>query len=106
MPGTMRDLYVCSGMACTDCTMLIANGESPVEMSHADSEAWLMSVSERNDGYHMVLGMPSEEHNETCTVGDRNAGCDCEHIDFTWSACDVCGQNNGGERYAVSFFKM
>lgn len=102
----MKDTYVCSGYACSDCVQLIANGESPVDISQADSEAWLTSVSERNDGYQVTLGMPVEEHNETCTETDRDYGCDCETVSFTWSSCDVCGGNQGGSRDAVSFFKV
>ncbi len=32
--------------------------------------------------------------------------CECENEGFSWSSCDVCGSNLGGDRYAVTFWKI
>jgi hypothetical protein len=32
--------------------------------------------------------------------------CECERDTFSWSACDTCNGNPGGERHAVSFWKI
>lgn len=40
------------------------------------------------------------EHSEHCTEEDREEGCDCTWIDFSWSSCDGCGCPLAGEREA------
>ena len=40
------------------------------------------------------------EHSEHCTEEDREEGCDCTRIDFSWSSCDGCGCPLAGEREA------
>lgn len=115
MPGTMADKYVCSGYCCTDCLFYVAYGDVPTDISQADIDAWLTEVTSRNDGFSVVLGMPTDEHNDTCPRRNpcgldecdcSEVECDCETISFSSRQCDVCGSNLGGERHAVSFFKM
>jgi hypothetical protein len=104
----MTDTFVCAGWACTDCIILIANGETPPELTGDEADAWLAAVSDRNAGYHVAPGMFREDHACTDeagrTAGDNGGDCDCETLAFTWSACDVCGSNLGGERHAVTFW--
>lgn len=104
---TARDTYTCNGWACVDCLMWLANGEAPVDMSQEDVTAWRAKVDARNAGYDITLGMLSEDHDDACPRkhGDTDVECDCEIDTFSWSACDVCGSNLGGERHAVSFWK-
>lgn len=70
----MNDKYTCNGWACTDCVMLLANGESPTEMSEAEASAWEEEISQRNAGYNIALGMLREDHdcatNYTVTTSD------------------------------------
>lgn len=106
----MNDTYICSGWACTDCLMLLANGESPPEMTEAELAAWQENIDTRNAGYNITLGMLREDHE--CideagqTASDLGGECECEINTFSWSACDVCGSSLGGERHSVSFFKV
>jgi hypothetical protein len=104
------DEYTCSGWACTDCLILLANGEVPADLSESEAAAWQEQISERNDGYNLTLGMLREEHScrdsEGRTASDLGGECDCEVNSFSWSPCDVCAAHMGGERHAVSFWKI
>ena len=106
----MTDTYVCSGWACSDCLSELANGESPADLSADGIAERNAMISARNAGYDITLGLLREDH--TClnsdgqTAGDLGGECDCEVNTFSWSPCDVCGSNLGGERHAVSFFKI
>ena len=107
----MNDEYTCSGWACVDCLMEIANGESPADLSEDEIAARDAEISARNAGYRITLGLPREQHSCTEDFGGKvayevGAECDCETNEFSWSACDVCGSNLGGERHAVSFWKI
>lgn len=86
--------------ACQTCLFLTANGEcDPDDVAeiagyqrwHADHPEW-----------HLALG---GEHRDTCTEVDRNAGCDCDDLGFSWRSCDVCGVNLGGDRYQLTAFR-
>jgi hypothetical protein len=98
----MPDTYICSGWACTDCTVLIANGESPADLSEPDLAAYLARIDENTDGYNLTLGLARDEHSCDGTADE----CDCERLTFTWELCDMCASNSGGERHAVSFWKI
>jgi hypothetical protein len=104
------DEYTCGGWACTDCLILLANGDAPAELDEAELAAWLAEIDTRNAGYQITLGLLREDHACTDEAGqteaDRGGECECEVQSFSWSACDVCGSNLGGERHAVSFFKV
>ena len=106
----MTDEYTCSGWACTDCLMELANGESPVDLSEEELAERQAGIQARNAGYNLTLGMLREEHSCVDDAGqteaDRGGECDCEVNTFSWSPCDVCGSNLGGERHAVSFWKI
>jgi hypothetical protein len=152
----MPDEFTCSGWACTDCIMLLANGDTSGTRDHlSESEfaAWEREIETRNAGYNITCGMGREEHacatnftvttedgkeydyratdaedardklefdqsytsqspivsvteHELATRGDLGGECECETDSFSWSPCDVCGGNLGGERHAVSFWKI
>lgn len=106
----MSDTYTCSGWCCTDCLILLANGEAPADLTESEVTAWQEQIDLRNHGYNLTLGMLREEHSCTNangqTAGDLGGECDCEVNSFSWSPCDVCGSNLGGERHAVSFWKV
>lgn len=72
-----------AGWACQDCTVLIANGDAPCDLGPAELAGYLDRVERRTGDLHVV-------------VGD-------DHDDFSWSPCDVCGGNLGGDRHRVHF---
>jgi len=43
--------------------------------------------------HHMCEGLKSDGY-----------GCDCEKRDFSWSPCDGCGSNLGGDRHAFTIW--
>jgi hypothetical protein len=56
---------------------------------------------------HVTPGMSLEEHSEECVnTPDGHFECDCEAREFSWSACDGCGDHHGGARYAVTGWSM
>lgn len=95
------------GWACSDCTMLLANGETPPEMDERETAAWLAEIDRRTEGFDVTLG---GEHEDDCDNLDADGGwvggsdCYCERQEFSWSSCDVCGSRLGGSRDAVTFF--
>lgn len=92
-----------TGWICTDCMMLLANGEAPPEMSEEETAAWLASIDDETE---MTPGLLAEEHDEDCPNhgGWQGVECSCERQEFSWSACDSCGSHLGGERHAVTFW--
>lgn len=68
--------------ACHDCAHLIANGETPVDLTEAETEAYFAAI-----GTDVLWGWGRSDEDE--------------YIDFSWSACDVCGSTLGGARHGV-----
>jgi len=103
--------YVCGGWACTDCLILLANGEDPVDsMTEAEISAWHKDIRRKNRYRDVTLGLAREEHACTADFGGMTAGeaggeCDCETRTFSSMSCDHCGSTLAGERHAISFFK-
>lgn len=97
------------GAACTDCLMLLANGETPPEMTEEETEKYLSRVdSSAGEGMYWDVG---GEHADDCPnmrdgewVG--NTDCTCEDLGFSWSPCDVCRRPLGGSRHAVHYFSV
>lgn len=85
---------------CQDCMMLLANGETPPEMSEEETAAWLDSLSDEE----MMPGFGADEHDEDCpNHGDWiGADCSCETVEFSWRPCDSCRSGLGGSRYAAT----
>lgn len=94
-----------TGWICTDCLMLLANGETPPEMSEEETAEYLARVEE--DDCETTLGLLWEEHEEGCTNRDASEWveeCYCDEQTFSWSACDMCRSGLGGARHAVTFW--
>lgn len=163
----MTDEYVCSDWCCQDCRILLANGDTPADLTEEGTAAWLAEIEARSAGYRITLGMPIEDHecrfNYTANVWvdgrprfwvrwyralrNRPDGtevvqfraddmpealeriedmegpralvrdieshelqkvddCECEHDSSPWSACGVCDSYPGGDRYAMSWWKI
>lgn len=80
-----------SGEMCVDCLVLLANGETPAEMSERETEEWLAAIDRawpESEGWHLAPA----------------CGEDCEG-GFSWSSCDVCGSRLGGDRHDVAAWR-
>lgn len=97
-----EDTQCAPGWACVDCTILHANGEAPTDMSPDDYAEWEVGVTASAHGYNFTLGMMSDEHADTCTPDDREAGCDCEHDTFRRFDCVMCSRRIAGEAHAIT----
>lgn len=87
---------------CSDCMMLLCNGETPPGMSEEETAAWLARVK-GNGSTRVTTG----RHTAVCGCDDWDTDdhrYGCEHDEFSWSACDVCHSHLGGERHAVTFW--
>ncbi len=51
------------GWACTDCIMLLANGETPPDLSEAETATWLADIERHTEGLDVVCG---GEHEDFC----------------------------------------
>lgn len=84
---------------CTDCVQHAANGEcggcDPTS-GHDRTPLGLL------DGEEVTLGLTTEEHDcddpETC--GEDGEGC--ARRGFSWSRCEGCGSQLGGDREAMT----
>ena len=106
----MRDTEPCPvSWGCTDCIMWLANGEPPTDMSESELAAWRAAMDEHIGDSELTLGMLASEHDDSCPVKiadsyDAVDECYCDTRSFSWSPCDVCGSNLGGERHAVTYW--
>lgn len=73
------------GLACGDCAMLIANGETPPELDERETATYLAAVNACSGWIPWV-------------VCDGDNG----HHDFSSARCDVCGSTLGGSRCEVA----
>jgi hypothetical protein len=71
---------------CIDCIMYLANGELP----EGDDNQWPgpAEIARIWDGYHVVV-----------------AGGEDTEAHFSWSECDVCRSQLGGDRYPCAAWK-
>lgn len=53
---------VYQGWACTDCTMLLANGETPPDLDETETTLYLERVARGCAGCEVTLGMFREDH--------------------------------------------
>lgn len=93
---------------CTDCHFAYHEGDyTPTE----DATPW--GLLDLSDGTPPLLmrgiysGLLNSEHAEDCARRtDDDAECsfdgECEHMTFSWSACDGCGSRLGGDRHAYT----
>lgn len=82
---------------CTDCMMLLANGDDS-----GRSEGAPMPLH-RFAGVEVTPGMMLEDHEDDCPrrAGDRESECGCEVVDFSSVECAGCG-GLPGARHAVT----
>jgi hypothetical protein len=83
---------------CTDCILLLANGETADPVP--DPEPLRLLSTEDV--------VPGGDHDDDCpnrpdspTRGETDCGCEVQS--FTWAPCDGCGAA-GGERHAATVF--
>lgn len=80
----LLDLQTYEGQICTDCVLLVANGDT--SGYPGDVDEYLRRV---DAGYGSDV--------ETVVVGTGDAY-------FSWSACDLCNTRLGGDRMDATFF--
>lgn len=100
------DIQCAPGWACVDCTILHANGEAPTDMSPDDYAEWEAGVTASTHGYNFTLGLVSDEHADTCTPDDREAGCDVSTIRSARSFCVMCSRRIAGEAHAMTPWRI
>lgn len=92
-----------TGWVCDDCMFAHAYG-GLLRDDEPDKETWCLL----SDGASVAMGMPWEEHScENAVDVDPWAGpveCDCERVEFSWNACEGCGDQLGGARNAFTFW--
>jgi hypothetical protein len=89
--------------------MVLANGEYPSDQTETEREEYEVRMARMIDRAEITIGMLASEHTDDCPIKiedshDAVDECDCETKSFSWSACDVCGSNLGGERHAVTYW--
>lgn len=90
---------------CRDCVILFANGETPGDLTEEECADFLRRVEEGTAGCQITLGSIECEYcGSKARAADPDGTKDCEPW-FSWSACDTCGSNLGGNReHAVAWF--
>ena len=82
---------------CIECRYTAEVGDDPHEYGR---EPWGLI----DDTYEVTHGLAEEGHGADCTPSKRLSGyCNCDYVEFGWSACDACGDTFGGERHAYSY---
>ena len=87
---------------CLHCFIHLVNGDC------TEPDTCTPGSEDENDplhefgGMHVTSGMLPEHHECGRENGEGVDECDCEEQSFSWSACDGCGSNLGGERHAVT----
>ena len=71
---------------CTDCLMLLANGEVLDGNGDDITEAHSVKMARLFDDEEITLGSLDGE----------------EELGFSWHGCDGCGSTLGGDRYAAT----
>lgn len=104
----MFDTMVCNGWCCTDCIMLLANGETSPEWTEEEETEFLERFN-RNPAGSVTIGIVRAEHEcldeNGQTASDLGGECFCEQMSFSSSSCDVCGSTLAGDRHAVTFWE-
>jgi hypothetical protein len=95
---------------CTDCLMVLANGEYPMDITETELAEYKSRIDATlSGGTEVTIGMLVSEHEDDCPVnieGSYNAvdECSCTVQSFSWSDCELCDSNLGGERHAITFW--
>lgn len=89
------------GWVCTDCIIVIANGDAPCHLSDDELSDYLAEIEHRTLGVHVVPGLGEDYHNsQGCAMRGE---CHCETEDYSYSTCDLCGESLPGRRHGVSY---
>lgn len=93
---------------CSCCMLSHANGECCADDTHGGDGREPLSAIE--SGYHVAMGMATDEHADGCKVritGEHtdNYECDCDRDTFSTSQCEGCGSYLHGERHAMTLVK-
>lgn len=73
------------GVACTDCILLVANGDPP-DLPEEELKNYLERVKHYCGELEVVPGGSDEE-------------------EFSWQQCDCCGTTLGGSRHQIYFIE-
>lgn len=92
------------GNVCVDCTMLLANGETPDGWGEFETAEWMQRINAKTGMCEVTLGMMASEHADGCDALETGNDCQCEQTDFSTSPCDLCGSPLAGARNAVTFW--
>jgi hypothetical protein len=91
----------CTIWVCSCCMLMHANGECCGEIHGEHNEPWRLL----QDQSKITMGMTKEAHEcDTRWAAWRERDCNCEIREFSWSSCDGCGSNLGGERHAFTYW--
>lgn len=85
---------MCDVDICTDCLMMIANGEIE-DADVARNQQVAEEIARIWDGYHLVPGSLNHGPDNHPTDDD----CPCSESWFSWSDCEGCGSTLGGDRH-------
>jgi hypothetical protein len=99
----MSERQFSNGKCCTDCLVLLANGDTPSEMSEPEVTEYLAGMDDTEVTLGRMFGEEDCEHTADDSDYEDHAE-NCEQLGFSWSPCDVCRRPLGGERYAVTFW--
>lgn len=92
-----------NGWACVDCTMFLANGETPPDWDEDRTARWLSRIEKCMTGTaHVTLGRLCGEDGCEHDEPNEEHAAQCERIAFSWSWCDHCDEPIPGERYAIT----
>ena len=72
----MGDAYLCNGWCCTDCLMMLANGEGNPGWTEEEAADYDQRVAHYTEGCNVTLGLMREDH-------------DCRS---TWTITDTAGE--------------
>lgn len=89
---------------CGSCLMWEANGCDDNDPTDGASYAAGVERLTRNGG-HVSLGSTREEYARRGYPGETWRDADgADDLGFSWSACECCGENKGGDRYAATLW--
>lgn len=84
---------------CSDCTQAAMYAE------HADRPEDLPEVlSALPEGWHAIMGKPSEDHSCGREDGEQVDECDCESANYMTQGCDGCNDGLHGKKYAFTLW--
>ena len=76
-----------AGVACSDCLLLVANGDLPTDLTDEEVKTYLERVKHYCGELDVVPGGSDEDE------------------EFSWQQCDCCGTTLGGSRHQIYFIE-